>query len=169
MNPSLKIYFFSLMLTPIISYSQTDSIQLQINQDVWYPFIESYGSFNDKEFMAVHTDDVIRISRDGQRIQTGEDYAISMEKNAALNKEHNRKRTIEFSFLERFSTGDIAFEVGYYKVVSIEPQKEPVNYYGLFQVVIKNINGKWKLFVDSDTSVNNSLTEEDFLRGIILR
>ncbi|MDF1864226.1 MAG: DUF4440 domain-containing protein [Saprospiraceae bacterium] len=169
MNWSLISIFFSLLLTPFFVYSQVDSIQLQINQDVWYPFMESYASFNDKEFMSIHTDDIIRISRDGQRIQVGEEYAKSMAENAKWNKERKRTRTIEFSFLERFSSGGMAFEVGYYKVISMEPEKEPKNYYGIFQVVLKNIDGKWKLLVDSDTSINNSLTEEDFLKGTILR
>ena len=87
MNWSLISIFFSLLLTPFFVYSQVDSIQLQINQDVWYPFMESYASFNDKEFMSIHTDDIIRISRDGQRIQVGEEYAKSMAENAKRNKE----------------------------------------------------------------------------------
>lgn len=168
MKWSPKWIIFSVLLTPLFTFSQTDSVQHQINEDVWYPFIESYASFNDKAFMSIHTEDVIRISRDGQRIQVGEEYAKAMERNAKWSIENKRKRTIEFSFLERFSTGDTAFEVGYYKVMSYEPEKEPKAYYGIFQVVLKKVDDQWKLFVDSDTSIDNSLTEEDFLKGEIL-
>ena len=169
MKRSLKLAFFIFLLTPFIIFSQSDSVQLQINRDVWYPFIETYSSFDDKGFMAIHTEDVIRIIRDAKRIQVGAEYAESMARSAKNNIKRNRKRFIEFSFLERFATGDTAFEVGYYKVISEEPRIETKNYYGIFQVILKQTNGKWKIMVDSDTSMDNSLTEEDFLKGELLK
>ena len=162
-NMILSLSCLLILLTS--SYAQDDAVQKAINEDVWKPFMESYAALDTDAFMAVHTDDVIRISRDGKNIRQGAEYAESMKKNNDRSKKGNSKRTISFSFLERFATGDLAFEVGYYKV-GILQEGEPTRYfYGKFQVVLKKVEGKWKLFVDSDTSNKGKLTEEDFLKG----
>jgi ketosteroid isomerase-like protein len=168
MKWSLNTMIFCLFFLPSMSFSQTENIQEEINQDVWFPFMDSYASFDDKAFMDIHTEDIIRVIRDAQRIQVGAEYAEAMARSAKSNIERKRKRTIDFSFLERFASKDTAFEVGYYRVLSSEPGKETKTYYGIFQVVLKKKDGKWKILVDSDTSMDDSLTEEDFKKGKIL-
>ncbi len=165
-SPVLVIIIF---LFSNFTFAQNEAILKAIDRDVWYPFMESYAAQDAYAFMAIHTEDVIRISRDGKRIQVGEEYAESMQRNTKNNKEKQRQRTIEFSFLERIAREDIAFEVGYYKVISHEPGKKPKTYIGKFQVILKKTDGKWKIFVDSDTSNKDSFTEADFQTGDILK
>ena len=142
-----------------------DEIQRTINDDVWKPFLKAYAAFDTEAFMAVHTRDVIRINRDGKHIVVGEEYRENQEKSNRRNRDNQVRRTIEFRFTERFVREDLAYEVGYYKVRSSKGDEEERIFYGEFQVILKKQDGKWKLFVDADTSYDGSLTEEDFQRG----
>ena len=163
------------LLIPILvlfcqfSFAQNqDSVRQAINQEVWYPFIKTYNGLDAAGFMALHTDDVIRINRDGKSIKIGPEYADSQQQSAARSKKRGSKRSISFSFTERFAREDIAFEAGYYKVEWAQGDKSGTSY-GEFQVILKKENGRWKLFVDSDTSYEGQLTEEDFQKGELLK
>lgn len=169
MKSSPVLILFSILFSSFNLFGQAEDIQAAINKDVWYPFMESYAAQDADAFMAIHTEDVIRVSRDGKRIQVGEEYAESMARNTQHNKAKQRSRTIEFSFLERIAKEDVAFEVGYYKVISSEPGKETKTYIGKFHVILKKVEDKWQIFVDSDTSNKDSMTIEDFNSGDILK
>ena len=149
--------------------AQNQSIQQQIDEDVWKPFIESYANFDTDGFMAIHTEDVIRISRDGEHIRIGSEYREIQDRNNTRSKEIGATRSISFSFLERIAREEVAFEVGYYKVVSKRPLDESRTFYGHFHVVLKKVDGKWKLWVDSDTSQDHKLTEKDFQKGTVFK
>ena len=139
----------------------------EINDQVWSPFIQAYAALDANAFMDVHTKDVIRVVRDAGEIKVGQEYAKSMQESANRNQERGTRRSISFSFLERIHTNNYAFEVGYYKVESASGGQQYVSY-GKFHVVLKKHRGQWKILVDSDSSLNNSITEEDFMQGEVL-
>jgi ketosteroid isomerase-like protein len=153
----------------LIASAQQRPAQQAINQDVWIPFMQSYANFDTDAFMALHTEDVIRIVRDGGDIILGEEYRNGQDRNNKRSKEAGIERRIELCFLERLAREEIAFESGYYKVISKRPDQEEQTFYGHFHVILKKVEGKWKLWVDSDTSHNGTVTEEDFLSGKLLR
>ena len=166
----MRFLFLTLFLAAQIydAKGQPDSILTEINKDVWFPFIETYSNFDADGFMSIHSEDVIRVNRDGKSIRIGDEYSESMHKNSKRNIERQTKRTIEFSFLERIVRKDVAFEVGYYKVTRQVPEKPAQIFYGKFQVLLKKLDGKWKIYLDSDTSNDGKIGEENFQNGEVL-
>jgi ketosteroid isomerase-like protein len=155
-----------LFITPCI-YGQ-DTTQHEIDMQVWFPFMESYAAFDSEAFIALHTKDVVRISRDGQNITVGKEYFDRILSNEQRNKDSGRKRNIYFSFCERMYSGGTAFETGYYKVISKSKEGKSSISIGRFHVILKKVNDMWRISVDADTSEDQSLTEEDFQKGKVL-
>lgn len=132
-----------------------------INSQVWIPFIEAYNSFHTKHFMALHTEDVIRVSRAHNQIMVGTDYRKSQFRGNSISRSKDMQREIELRFLDRLVNGSIAYEVGYYKVAIKSPENEEKIFYGLFHVTLKKLEGEWKIYIDSDENLPE-LTEDEF-------
>ena len=133
-----------------------------INRQVWTPFIEAYNKFDVVGFMEVHSKDVVRSPRDGGEIFGYDEYFLRMEKSATRNKLHKGSRKIELRFLERIVKNDLAYEVGVYKVEAIDANGHSRFSYGKFHVVLRKEEDQWKILVDSDSSENNTIGEDDF-------
>lgn len=156
---------FAFLALSFYTLAQEVNFQKEINDQVWRPFIKTYSGLDTEGFMALHTPDVIRIGRDGERIRIGEEYAEDMLQNNEYNRKNNAQRSIEFRFLERLARREVGFEVGFYKVVVEREGEEPRTFYGKFHVVLENSGGRWKLAIDSDTSNKGQFTEADFQSG----
>lgn len=159
------VLILGFVLLPNFGYSQAYDAQELINQQVWTPFMENYTRFDAEGFMAIHTEDVIRVSQDGNKIYIGQEYSDRIHSSFGRMKASETSRTIEFRFLKRLAYKDVAYEVGYYKIQTQKPGDQLRTYFGKFHVTLRLVEGKWKIAVDSDSSNNNSITEEDFLTG----
>jgi ketosteroid isomerase-like protein len=142
--------------------AQAPNYQQEINEQVWLPFIESYGSNNSEAFMALHSKDLVRVIVDNKTIQLFDSYKYSIERGNSNRKNLNIKPSIEFRFVQRIANDQAAYEVGYYKVISNEPTGVR-SFYGKFTVVLRKENGKWKITLDSDSS--EGITETVFNSG----
>ena len=147
----LTATFFTLV-TLSTSFAQTGAAQTAINEQVWRPFIQAYNNLDADGFLAVHADDAIRILRDNDDILPVGAYAENIRQNMAAARERGMQRQIELRFTERFADGDLAFEAGYYQVVTTYDQDEKYTFYGRFNVVLRRDNGRWKILLDSDTN-----------------
>lgn len=134
----------------------------EINDQVWKPFTKSYNTFDVVGFMEVHSKDVVRSPRDSDDIYGFDEYYSRTEKSAARNKIQKGSRKIELRFLERVVKNNLAYEVGIYKVESIDMNGHSKYSYGKFHVVLRKEDGVWKILVDSDSSLNNTIGEDDF-------
>lgn len=148
-----------------LSIAQPDAVQRQINEQLWKPFSATYAALDAPGFSALHTPDVVRIIRDAGTILTGAGYRTAIAENFNESRTRNLRRSIEFRFTERFVDGDIAFESGYYKIISRYGEQEEYTFYGQFDVVLRQENGRWKIAVDTDTSKRGALSEADFQQG----
>lgn len=133
-------------------YSQADSLQQQINQQVWKPFIQAFNNLDAKGFMAVHSKEMSRVIQDGNLIYGYDRYSKEMESVNESTKKANQKRTLELRFAQRIAANERAFEVGYYKFSSIQPDGASRNGYGKFHVLLRRENGIWKILMDADAS-----------------
>ncbi|MDX1666292.1 MAG: nuclear transport factor 2 family protein [Saprospiraceae bacterium] len=161
---------FALSLLLVLSMwtaagAQAESPQQTIDRQVWRPFMDSYARLDTEAFMELHTDDVVRIVRDGERILTDSAYAQSVSRNHDWARQNKVRRSIEFSFTERFADGDYAFETGYYKITTTRSGTEPRVFYGQFHVLLRRDDGRWKIAVDTDTSHDGSVGQEAFDSG----
>ncbi|GJM31607.1 MAG: hypothetical protein DHS20C18_06080 [Saprospiraceae bacterium] len=149
-----------------VSAEQT-AIEQEVNQQLWKPFKVAWEARNWEAFNALHTDDVMRISK-WSGIQLGDEYKESIK--ASYQKKDDRKKTIDFWLEHRIYRENMGYEVGYYRISSEEPGKEIRNYYARFHIVLKKVNGQWKIAQDWDTNNINGVpvTEEDFAKGKVL-
>ena len=141
--------------------AQPDAQRL-INEQVWRPFIQAYENSDAEAFLDVHAGDVIRILRDSKEILPRAIYAENLRQNMAGNARGDMQRDIELRFTERFADGDLAFEAGYYRVITSFGADEQYTYYGRFHVVLRRENGRWKILLDSDTNDGGRIGAADF-------
>jgi ketosteroid isomerase-like protein len=145
-------------------FSQQDSVlQTEIDTQVWRPFIQAYTNLNAEAYNNLHTADVLRGSPWG--LSQGEAYFQRNREHFAKLKSDSLERKIAFTFEYRVQQADIAYEVGYYRLINQRAGDEQ-RFYGQFHVVLKKENGRWKIAQDWDASSINGLkiTEADFLK-----
>jgi len=112
--------------------------------------------------MAVHSKDLVRSSRDDKGVYNYDQYK---KQNELGDQRSKSKRSIELHFLERLASENQAYEVGVYKTTMVNNNGESRSFYGKFHVVMRKENGIWKILVDSDSSENGTIGEDDFLEA----
>ena len=142
----LVLLFSFLIFNPL--YTQSDSIlQKEIDRQIWYPFIKAYNGWDAAAFNAIHDRDLLRGSPWG--LKTGEEYFKRNIERFEKSKSAGHERMISFTFEYRVINKEMAYEVGYYKLISKKDGEENI-YYGQFHVISKKINGQWKIVQDWD-------------------
>jgi len=147
----------------VAANAQTDSLQRQINQQVWKPFIQSFNNRDDQGFAAVHSKEVIRVVQDANLIQGFDQYFRKVPDNVQAEWA-KWKRNIELRFIQRIASNGKAFEVGYYKTTETNTKTgEKRSGYGKFQVLLRKEKGVWKILMDADAGEKTD--ESVFLMG----
>ncbi|WP_323757838.1 hypothetical protein [Roseivirga sp.] len=164
----MKKILLGAMLIMCNSNTFAQSEQVKINKDVWYNFMQAYQDLNASLFNHIHTDDVLRIPIDQNKILVGREYKDSNLNMFNLWNEHKIKQRIQFSFTSRIQKGDWAYETGIYKLTRYSGFN-PEHLYGKFNVTLKRMNGIWKIYMDADTSEDATVNESDFLKARILQ
>ncbi len=148
----------------VVAQTSDSIIQSEIDDQVWYPFIEAFNSNDYTAFNALHTKEVKRVTKWG--VLAGDDYYERNKRSFTRNDSLQVKRKIELWFEMRASKIDYSYEVGYYKITTLRKNAQnPEYYFGLFHaVIIKDRRGFWKIDQDWDTdTINNiKLTIEDY-------
>lgn len=155
---TLMLFFVAVLLMQAWGYAQ-GNIQKEIDEQVWKPFVAAFNSFNQEEFAAVHSKDIIRVIQD-DKIIWGYNQYFPEPKKDGQTQTPNHKRTLELRFIQRIADNDKAFEVGYYKTSYQMQDGSQRSGYGKFHVVLRKEEGKWKILVDADT--NQGASKEEF-------
>lgn len=158
-----QVFTLLFLFAYITTFSQRDSLQQQINQQVWKPFIQAFNSMDTESFMAVHSKQVTRVIQDGNDIYGFEKYYNQNKLNDDRSKQAGRKRSIELRFIQRIAANGRAFEVGYFKSTNFLPDGKLQSGYGKFHVLLIKENGTWKILMDADAS--DKTNEALFLTG----
>lgn len=142
---------------------QQQKIEKEVNEQVWKPFKKSLEQRDAKTYNDLHTDDILRVNKWG--IRMGKDFKDRNTANYA--KKDDRKVTIDFWLEHRIYSGDTGYEVGYYRVKTTYPDGNVRKSYARFHIVLKKVNGSWKIAQDWDTgSINGVIvTAKDFAKG----
>lgn len=145
------LLLISVFVGPVLTDLQAQSSveQTAIDDQVWRPFVDTWSNFKAAEFNALHTDDIIRVWGNGMRI--GEEYKQHSTTKFPEQQKRGDKRTIQFTFESRVASGDVAYEVGYYKVNTVDNAGDQRTFYGRFHVVLRRTQGVWKIAQDWDT------------------
>ncbi len=168
----MKSLFTAITILLFISfiYSQKDEMkdtyETTINETIWKPFKKTYEARDWQGFSELHTDDVLRVHDGG--IQQGAAYKNSIRE--SYEKYSDRKVTIDFAMERRMQKEDVAYETGFYRVLYREPGKEPRASYGRFHVVLRKMDGNWKIAQDWDSNSFNGrpINAGDFEKAAFL-
>jgi hypothetical protein len=153
------------MLIPFCLHANAQDFQKEINAQVWKPFIETFNNYDADNFLALHSKNVVRSSRDSKQILNWNQYHKEQRDGDTRSKQNGYKRLLELRFTERIANADQAIDVGIYKTTSINSKGESRSFYGKFLVVLLKEKGTWKILVDTDSSEGNSITEKQFLEA----
>lgn len=141
----------------------------EIDTQVWLPFVKALEEKNVDAFIAVHANNVVRAEQDTKRIQTREQYYKDMLTSWPQWKMQIEKEkihhTFELRFLNRLEGSAEALHVGYFANHYTYADGKKQSWYGMFHVLLRKTNGIWKIEFDTDTNLNNSITEEQFLKA----
>jgi ketosteroid isomerase-like protein len=137
------------------------SIQQEIDKTVWKPFHDAFENADGKALNALYADEVLRVSYG--KIDTQEEFKSKNLKNFEESKKLNVQIELDFWFDSRSTNENTSYEVGYYRIIRTVDGKS-TKYYGQFHIVLKKVNGIWKITQDWDTPVinGNKIGKEDF-------
>jgi len=149
---SLLILLFS--ITTI--YAQdTQNIQNEIDLELWKPFVKAFETTNGIALNALYTDKVLRVTPNG--IDTENNFKKA---NLKRFKDYRKNKTsvrLDFWFDSRQTNSSTSYEVGFYRMRFVNSESTNT-IYGQFHIVLKKIDGKWKIVQDWDTASINGKT-----------
>ncbi|MCW9038656.1 nuclear transport factor 2 family protein [Altibacter sp.] len=152
----------SLMVCSLTAQNFENNSEDAILQQVWQPFKTSYEARDAEAFKALHADDMLRIT--DENLLTGMQYKASVDNWKPLPADSSI--FIDFALESSKVSGSHAYQVGYYRVLFTEKDKEPTAYYGQFHVVLKLLDGRWMIIQDFDTgTVNGKAVNADFFNN----
>jgi ketosteroid isomerase-like protein len=163
-----KFFILILIATPIMSKGQwtppevPDSLLSSVAKDIWIPFMEAYRDYDAEKIMALHTDDIIRVSEKSGTIDTGRPYIEAFGGALSRWQEEGRVMRISFAIINTSYGAGWVSQRGYYKISAKEPGDEAIipRGYSEFNVLLRYEDGRWKFAVDSDRRVE--ISEEEF-------
>jgi len=150
---------FSQQMKPV---KVSDHLIDEIRKDVWQPFMESYRDLDSEKFKSIHNSNILRITIDANKIENGSPYLNNLGNFLQQVKKMNRQVAIRFSIISTAIGADKAYQTEYYCFLSRGSDKESFapRGYGFFNVVLGKENGKWKIEMDADKSIQ--IKEEKF-------
>lgn len=155
---SLIILLFSVVN---IAAQDVVVIQKEIDENLWKPFKEAFENIDGEKLNALYAEEVIRVTPNG--IDTENKFKIANLKRFEENKANGTTIQLNFWFDSRHSNATTSYEVGFYRLDFIT-KEEVTTIYGQFHIVLKKIDGLWKITQDWDTTkINGSpITAIDF-------
>ncbi|WP_179345663.1 nuclear transport factor 2 family protein [Winogradskyella ursingii] len=160
MLKKFSIIIFSLALFSHISHSQPLDNLKAINL-VWADFYKAFDSLDISYMEKIHSKDLVRIPG-GNRILDYETYINNYNLQFTNDKTTNQTNEIELRFFERINTSTKASERGVYKMIRNKNTPQEQIFYGQFHVLLKKIDGKWKIIMDYDSTENGKIDQEEF-------
>jgi len=145
-----------------IQKSEPKNTLEQINEQVWYLFYKAYKELDAQIMADIHSNQLIRISGNGQKILDYDTYVKQYKTNFEKTKTKGETKEIALRFFERFYTKDKASERGIYELIVNKDSADEKRYYGQFHVISQKENEVWKILMDYDSNENKTIGEADF-------
>lgn len=161
----LVIYLVPSTSIALDQVSDTATV-MKVNSTLWAPFKKAYSQKDIEAFMALHTEDVMRIGP--EMIKIGKEYRESVERGFLRNPE--RRQTIDFAMEHRVYNGDQGYEVGFYRIIYTIDEEVVHTSYARFHVRLRKEDGQWKIAQDWDIDkiLDEEISEKHFLKAEFL-
>lgn len=128
-----------------------------INEQVWIPFCESFAQNDADSFLALHTADAVRVTALPKDVKIGDAFREETSTQMQQFKSAGMSFTLTLRFTLRANSGDAAFETGAYR---FESKTGGQVGYGKFQALLRRIDGRWKVALDSDEPADAAAFDE---------
>ena len=152
---NLFIILFIFSSLSIKAQSNMELIQQEIDKTVWAQFKNAFETIDSEALNATYADDVLRVTPGG--IDTGNTFKAKNTERFKMLNENGAAIQLDFWFESRHTNIDTSYEVGYFKMTTSQNNESSI-FYGQFHVVLKKIDGSWKMTQDWDTTTINGQT-----------
>lgn len=144
--------------------NNTEEIQQEIDAKVWKPFQNAFETLDGKALNAIYADKVIRVTPGG--IDTKNEFKTKNLERFNRSKADGISIKLDFWFDSRHTNTNTSYEVGFYRIVFTDKDGKTNSSYGQFHIVLKKMDGQWKITQDWDTAKINGqpITEMDFAK-----
>ena len=156
--------FAWLLATAAIAENEAGDIQQVIDETVWKTFQSAFERMDGEALNSVYADDVLRVTPAG--LDTRSSFKQANETRFQENKARGDRIALDFWFDSRHTNPTVSYDVGFYRVRVTAASGATSDFYGQFHIVLKNLNGQWKIAQDWDTAsiAGRPITAEVFDR-----
>lgn len=146
------LFLVCALILASLMHGQTDiaAVQQEIDRTVWKPFKHAFESLNADALNATYADQVLRVTPGG--IDTRGDFKSANVERFTQNKDKGIRIDLDFWFDSRHTNSTTSYEVGFYRILSTDSIGQSSAHYGQFHIVLKHIDGHWKITQDWDTA-----------------
>ncbi len=164
MKNFLAVIFILVSYVQTYTQSKSDSIRYEIDKQVWQPFHDAFENLNATALNNTYGKDVIRVTPAG--LDTRELFIQNNVNRFNKNKAEGVKIELDFWFESRDTDTTTSYEVGFFRITSTDAGGNAQTHYGQFHIVLKLMDGQWKIVQDYDTPQLNGrkITAEDYGR-----
>lgn len=158
-----------LSIVTLNSFAQDiTAVQKEIDQELWKPFQQAFERLDATALNALYADEVLRVTPGG--IDTEEAFKAANVARFKENKTAGVSIKLDFWLDNRKTNANTSYEVGFYKIQFTSKEGQN-SVYGQFHIVLKKIDGVWKITQDWDTDrINgNGITAKDFEKQKAIR
>lgn len=166
-----KLVLLSILGLSFYGYAQesVEQIQNEIDVNVWKPFQKAFETLDGEALNATYAKEVLRVTPQG--IDTENTFKSTNLKRFEQNKAEGITIALDFWFDSRHTNKTTSYEVGFYRIGFTDKDGETNYSYGQFHIVLKKIDGQWKITQDWDTATinGNTITDSDFAKQSALK
>lgn len=163
------VFILVLGMTLSGNAQSVEELQNEIDIQVWRPFKNAFETLDGEALNATYAEQVLRATPDG--LDTQNAFKPKNLERFKQNKKDGVSIALDFWFDSRRTNSDTSYEVGFYRIGFTDEKGSTDFVYGQFHIVLKKIDGQWKITQDWDTTTINgkAITAEDFDSKPILR
>jgi hypothetical protein len=156
-----------LLLIPVFfylfSFASFGQNELEtISKEVWYPFYKAFATNDAAIFAEIHAQDLSRITGNSGTISSYEAYMERSRRSFERKKNNGQTTHISLRFFERSYNDNTACERGVYQTIHNKNKPDEHISYGQFFVLLKKVEGQWKIVLDYDSDENGTIGAEQF-------
>ncbi|QCX00244.1 nuclear transport factor 2 family protein [Aggregatimonas sangjinii] len=141
--------FIGLCSMTMIRAQDPITLQKDIDQNVWKPFQLAFENNDGPGLNSLYAEEVLRVTPAG--IDTENEFKAANLKRFEENRAKKTSVQLDFWFDSRKTNATTSYEVGFYRILM--SNTDGVNtIYGQFHIVLKKIDGVWKIVQDWDTA-----------------
>lgn len=146
-----SVFFFLLiLLVGCVQAQPTTLSDSEAIDAVYARFSEAYDQMDPEAVVALYTDDAYYLPGGDSAILHGPDALRKSFAFLAQTKESGGQLAIAFRSVDRAIEGDLAYDVGYYRLTSQRPDgTEHVSVGKFTTVLVKGDDGQWHFQVDA--------------------